>query len=76
MHGYDFPGQTPAAEGVKDYKMTYPVVDDVQKKVWQAYGIFSRPSWTLIGKDGAIIQRGVGSAITPQAQKQIEAALR
>lgn len=76
VHGYDFTGQTPVAEGVKDYKMTYPVVDDTQKSVWKAYGIASRPSWALIGKDGALIQRGVGSATTAQVQRQIEAALR
>jgi len=61
---------------VKDYKQTYPVVDDAQKVVWKAYGITSRPSWVLIGKDGAIVQRGVGSATTMQAQKLIETALR
>lgn len=76
VHGYDFTGQTPVAEGVRDYKMTYPVVDDTQKAVWKAYGITSRPSWAVIGKDGALVQRGVGSAITPQVQGRIEAALR
>jgi len=76
VHGPDFPEQPTVALGVKDYKMTYPVVDDAQKTVWKAYGITSRPSWALIGKDGVLVQRGAGSATTPQIQKQIETALR
>jgi len=76
VHGPDFPQQPTVAEGVKDYKQVYPVVDDAQKVVWKAYGITSRPSWVLIGKDGTIVQRSVGSATTMQAQKLIETALR
>ncbi len=76
VHGPDFPEQPTVAEGVKDYNKIYPVVDDAQKAVWKAYGITSRPSWVLIGKDGAIVQRGVGSATTPQAQRLIETQLR
>lgn len=76
VHGPDFSGQPTVALGVKDYKMTYPVVDDAQKAVWKEYGVTSHPSWALISKDGVLVQRGAGSATTMQVQKQIESALR
>lgn len=76
MHGYDYQGQQPAAEGVKELKITYPVVDDVKKQVWKDYGVVYRPSWALIAKDGSLIDRQVGEAITPAVKQKIEAALK
>jgi hypothetical protein len=75
VHGNDYKGQPSVASGVKDYKINYPVVDDVEKKIWKDYGIRSRPAWALIGKDGALIQKGIGLVTTPDVQKRIEAAL-
>ncbi len=66
----------PVAAGVKELKITYPVVDDDAKKVWKDYSIRSQPSWALIGKDGVLIQRGVGLATTAAVKQRIEAALR
>jgi len=51
-------------------------VDDDAKKVWNDYSIRSQPSWALIGKDGTLIQRGVGLATTPDIKQRIEVALK
>ncbi len=76
MHGNEFTGQMPVAAGVKELKITYPVVDDVEKHIWKDYGIRSQPSWALISKDGTLMQRGVGLVTTPEVRQSIEAALR
>lgn len=76
MHGNDYKGQLSVASGVKELKITYPVVDDVEKQVWKDYGIRFRPSWALIGKDGSLIQKQVGEATTAEVKQRIEAALR
>ena len=76
VHGNEIKGQPPVASGVKDYKITYPVVDDVNKQVWNQYSIVSQPSWALIAKDGTLIKRQVGMATTDEARQRIEAALK
>ncbi len=73
MHGYDFSGQTPIADGVKDFAITYPVVDDTQKTVWKKYGITSHPSWALIASDGTVLDRQVGGITAPAATQKINA---
>ncbi len=64
------------ASGVKELQIAYPVVDDVAKQVWKDYGVRFRPSWALIGRDGALIQKQVGEATTAEVRQRIEAALR
>ncbi len=76
VHGPEFGSAPPVAEGVKDYKINYPVVDDANKQVWKQYGIVGQPSWALIAKDGTLIKRQAGIVTKPEVKQMIEDALK
>ncbi len=49
---------------------------DEAKATWRAYNIRFRPSYVLIGPDGAIAGQGVGLVTTDAVKGQIEALLQ
>lgn len=55
--------------------MAYPIADDRDLDIWQAYGMQFHPSWALIGADGSLMQRQVGQVVTDEVVALIEREL-
>ena len=71
MHGFGSLDQA----FVDEFGLQYPLVDDMDRSVWDAYGMQFYPSWAFIGRDGSLIHRQVGVAVLPEVEKYIEEAL-
>jgi hypothetical protein len=75
VHGNDFPGQLSVPDTIKELSIDYPVAHDEDKATWRSFGIRFRPSYVLIGPDGAVAGQGVGLVTTDQVKERVEAVL-
>jgi hypothetical protein len=71
IHGYGdlSPGY------IDEFGITYPIADDQDRDIWEAYGMQFHPSWALIDADGSLVQRQVGQVVTDDVIALIESEL-
>lgn len=60
---------------IDEFGITYPIADDHDRDLWEAYGMQFHPSWALIGADGSLVQRQVGQVVTEEVIALIESEL-
>lgn len=75
VHRYNFAGQQPLPDALKELKIDYPVAHDESRATWRAFGMLSYPSHVLIGPDGTIVSRSAGIVTTNEIRNRIEGLL-
>lgn len=63
------------ARAIKDYKLTYPIVQDNDLATWQAFSNQYWPAHYLIDKDGKVRREHFGEGEYDQTEKAIRALL-
>ncbi len=63
------------ARAIKDYKLTYPIVQDNDLATWQAFSNQYWPAHYLIDKDGRVRREHFGEGEYDQTEKAIRALL-
>lgn len=70
------PSTTDLKNWIKAYAVTFPVLADEDKSVFQLYVPETvLPTYLLIGRDGVITHRAQGTTDDPAAEGQLDAAI-
>lgn len=58
------------------YEISHPVVNDSERRIWDAYGVESWPTLYLIDPEGKIVARGAGEGLYEPLDKAIEKLIK
>lgn len=62
-------------EAAADWGIQYTHVNDSERQTWDAYELYSHPSYALINPDGSLHEKGAGIVATDSTIEWIEAQL-
>jgi cytochrome c biogenesis protein CcmG/thiol:disulfide interchange protein DsbE len=75
--GVDYLDQKPLnLEWIENYDITYPNGDDIQGRIYNAYGVQGLPETFVINRNGEITEAFVGAVTRDQLTQAIAAALQ
>lgn len=74
--GVDYLDQKPLnQQWIENYDITYPNGDDIQGRIYNAYGVQGLPETFVINRDGEVVKAFIGAVTREQLSAEIMAAL-